>query len=286
MRLLVRLLSKLPLPFLYTIGDAAFVVTYYLLRWRRTVAAENLRLSFPEKSETERAAILKQSYRNLGDLLAEVIWGFGATPEAIRCRVTIENPGLISDRTRAGQPVLLMTAHFCNWEWQVLAGNVVLAKPLCPVYKPQRVATIDRFLLEARSRFGSTPIPHKKFMRELIKRRREANVYAMVADQAPTIDEPKHWTRFLHQQTAFFMGPDTIARALQAPVLFVEMYRTRRGHYTMRASVLAEPPYARGTSPALIERYARALEGEIRASPPDWLWVHRRWKYPMPASGA
>ncbi len=286
MRLFVRILSALPLPVLYAIGGAAFGVTFHLLRWRRSVAAGNLRLAFPEKSEMERAAILKQSYRNLGELLAELVWGFGATPAAIRQRVTMEDPGQISERTRAGQSVLLLTAHFCNWEWQALAGDAVLSEPLFSIYKPQRSAVIDRFLLDARSRFGGTPIPHKKFVRELIRRRREAHVYAMIADQAPTIDEPKYWTRFLHQQTAFFVGADTIARALQATVLFVEMCRTRRGHYTMRLSVIAEPPYVRGSTLEVIERYARALEREIRASPPDWLWVHRRWKYPMPAPGS
>ena len=32
----------------------------------------------------------------------------------------------------------------------------------------------------------------------------------------------------------------------------------------------------------IIEAYARKLEAEIRASPPDWLWVHHKWKYPRP----
>ena len=283
MRSLFKVLSWLPLPALYAIGDALFFVTYYVLRWRRGLASANLARSFPEKSDAERAAILKQSYRNLGDLIAEIMWSYGATPEAMKRRVTVENPELINDETRAGRSVLLMTAHFCNWEWQVLAGNTVLDRPMFPVYKPQRVATMDRFLREARARFGGMPIPHKTLTRELIRRRSEANVYAMVADQTPTIDEPKHWTRFLDQDTAFFVGADAIARILKAPVVFVEMYRVSRGRYRMRVSMLARPPYDRGADTEVIERYARALEREIRNAPADWLWIHRKWKYPKPA---
>jgi KDO2-lipid IV(A) lauroyltransferase len=104
----------------------------------------------------------------------------------------------------------------------------------------------------------------------------------MVADRTPTLDEPKYWTRFLHQDSAFFVGADAIARILQAAVVFVEMQRVRRGHYTMRMSVIAEPPYAPGPSTDVIEHYARALESEIRRSPADWLWIHRKWKYPKP----
>jgi Kdo2-lipid IVA lauroyltransferase/acyltransferase len=283
MRVFFKILSWLPLPALYAISDALFWLAYYVLRWRRRLASENLARSFPEKSEAERAAILKQCYRNLCDLFAENIWSYSATPADIQRHVSVENSELILHRTRAGQSVLLMTAHFCNWEWQVLAGNTVLDEPMFPVYKPQRVVMIDRFLRDARGRFGGSPIPHKRLTRELIRRRSETHVYAMVADQTPTADEPKHWTKFLGQDTAFFVGADAIARILKAAVMFVEMHRVRRGHYTMRVSVIAEPPYERGANAEVIERYARALESEIRGSPADWLWIHRKWKYSRPA---
>jgi KDO2-lipid IV(A) lauroyltransferase len=286
MRLFFRLLSMLPLPVLYRLGATVYFVAHRLLRWRRGIAATNLARAFPEKTAAERAAILAQSYRNLGDLIAEILWSYGATREQLAERVQVENAELINDETRAGRSVLLMTAHFCNWEWQVLAGNLALDRPMFPVYKPQRSMAVDRLLREARARFGGEPIPHKKLTRFLLKRRSEANVYAMVADQTPTIDEPKHWTTFLHQETAFFVGADAIARILQAPVLFVEMHRVARGRYTMRLSRIADPPYAKGRDAKVIERYARALERQIQASPADWLWVHNKWKYARSAVGA
>jgi Kdo2-lipid IVA lauroyltransferase/acyltransferase len=114
----------------------------------------------------------------------------------------------------------------------------------------------------------------------VLRRRREARAYALVADQTPMRNEDKHWTWFLHRETAFYTGADKIARILRAPVLFVTMRRTGKGRYTARFQLLAEPPYDRATSGTIIERYARALEEEIRTSPADWLWVHRKWKYP------
>ena len=29
---------------------------------------------------------------------------------------------------------------------------------------------------------------------------------------------------------------------------------------------------------ALTDRYARLVEAQIHAAPPDWLWSHKRWK--------
>lgn len=283
MRFVFKLLSSFSLETLYRIiGRPFFDWGYYILRWRRRLAANNLARSFPELSAEARAAILKESYRNLADLTSEIIWSYGATPAQIRERVTVENPEVVLERTRAGQSILLLTAHYCNWEWQVLAGNTWLDEPMFPVYKPQRVAAIDNFLREARGRFGGTPIPHTRLTRELLRRRSETHVYAMVADQTPPHNDPQYWTTFLHQDTAFFMGADAIARILQAVVVFVEMRRVRRGYYTMKVSVLAEPPYDRAAGTEIVERYARALENEIRSGPANWLWIHRKWKYPKP----
>jgi len=283
MRFFFKLLSRFSLDALYRIvGRPIFDWGYYIVRWRRKLAADNIARSFPELPAEAHAEILEQSYRNLGDIVAEIIWSYGATPDQIRQRVEVLNPEVVVDRVRAGQSVLLMTAHYCNWEWQVLAGNTWLDEPMFPVYKPQRWGAMDRFLREARGRFGGTPIRADQLKRELLRRRGEAHVYALVADQTPAHDESKHWTTFLHQDTAFFVGADAIARILNAVVVFVEMQRVRRGYYTMKVSVIAEPPYERGAGTAVVERYVRALEAEIRSNPANWLWIHRKWKYPKP----
>ena len=33
----------------------------------------------------------------------------------------------------------------------------------------------------------------------------------------------------------------------------------------------------------IMEGFARELERAVLASPADWLWVQKRWKYPKPA---
>jgi Kdo2-lipid IVA lauroyltransferase/acyltransferase len=282
MRMVFELLSRLPLEWLYQMGAIAGFIVFRVARWRHAIASANIARAFPELGESARASILQGSYRNLGEIIAEFVWSYRATPAQIAERVSIDNPEVITGETQSVRSVLLMTAHYCNWEWQVLASNGVLDHPMYPVYKPQRLASLDRFILAARTRFGGTPIPHKALTRELIRHRREARVYAMVADQVPTIDEPKHWTRFLGQDSAFFVGADAVARILAAPVIFVGMHRVRRGYYRMHLERIAEPPYARGRDFDVIERYARSLETEIRAGPADWLWVHNRWKYARP----
>ncbi|MDR2016053.1 MAG: lysophospholipid acyltransferase family protein [Burkholderiales bacterium] len=279
---LLKGLSYLPLPVLYGIGNAVFILTFYLVRWRRKLAAANLAQSFPEKSEQERKRILRNHYRNLGRVLAEALWGLRADAEKVRARVIVENPEVVKAYADRGQSVLLMAAHFCNWEWTILAAGLWLPVPTAAVYKPQRNEGADRFLKNARSRFGATMIPHKIFTKEVIKRRNEINAYALVADQTPLKDANKHWAHFLNQDTAFFVGTDKLAKIMKAPVFFVEMRRVRQGYYKIRLELIAEPPYDRDGDTDIISRYAEALEREIRKSPEDWLWIHNKWKYTKP----
>ena len=275
-------MSRWPRRVLDGFGYVAYVVTYHVLRWRRRLSLTNLDNAFPEKTPAERAEILRQSYRNLGSFLAEALWGWNASAEALAERVRIVNPELIARFTSRGQSVVLLAAHFCNWEWLLLTAGIELRIPIDAVYKPQRVRGIDDFLKARRSRFGGNPIPHQSFMFEVMKRRGEVRAYALVADHTPKHNEEKHWTRFLNQDTAFFVGADKIAKIVKAPVIYVAMRRDGPGRYVVELSLLAEPPYDRDSGPEIVERYARKLEEEIRRSPADWLWLHRKWKYRKP----
>ena len=284
---LLRALGRLPLTSLYGFAWIVYFVTFRLLRWRRELAARNIARSFPEKTPEARAAILEQSYRNMSEVFVELLWGWRASAEDLKARMMIDNPELVARFVAEKRSVILLTAHVCNWEWLLPGGGAHFGIPIDAVYKPIRVASLDAYMRDARSRFGGQPIPIKSFAFELLRRAGQPRAYGLVADQTPLKSMDKHWTRFLNQDTAFFVGAEKIARFLEAPVVYVAMRRLKRGHYAVRLHVLAEPPYedpdTAGGDTWITEAYARKLEEEIRASPADWLWVHNKWKYPKPA---
>lgn len=277
----LKLLSRLPLQVLYALTDCLYVVIYHIWGFRRELSLSNLRNSFPDKPAPELERIARQAYRNACNMIAEVLKAAVMSREELRRRVRILNIEILDRFTKAGQPVVLLASHHCDWEWLLLASCLELKISVDAVYKPLRVDAIDRFMLEMRSRFGGNPIPVKDFLVEVLGRRKGARMIALVADQTPLQSEEKHWTRFLNQDTAFFVGADKIARITRSPVFFVGMTRVRRGYYEARLQLLAEPPYAaEGTE--IIERYARVAEAHIAQHPADWLWMYRKWKYRKP----
>lgn len=277
--LFLRSLALWPLSVLHRIGDGLHFLVFHVFKWRVALSRSNIAGAFPDKTAQEHEDILANSYRNLSRTLMEAMWGYRASGEALTARVAFENPEAIEGYKAARQSVVLLTAHTCNWEWLLLAAGARFGIPIDAVYKPLRMTGVDRYVRDARSRFGGNPIPFKSFLFELMRRAHEPRAYAMVADQTPMKKMAKYWTRFLNRDTAFYLGPEKIARYLDAPVLYVEMKRVRVGFYSVRFHVLAEPPYDDDAGSVIAERYARGLEATIRAHPADWLWQHNKWKY-------
>ncbi len=284
MRLILKALTHIPLPILYVFGYVAYFIAFHLMRWRRDRAERDIANAFPEKSPEWRADLLRQCYRNLADTIVEAFWGFGASAEQLKSRVKFADSDLIQRAIDKRQTIVLLAAHHGNWEWLLLAAGAHFPIPIDVVYQPQRLASLDDFLRDARCRFGGKLIPRKQFVYELLSHAGEPRAYALIADQTPRKEDPKHWTRFLRQDTAFFVGAGKIARFLESPVYFVSMKRERRGHYVVELDVIAEPPYEDIDDAAIVERYARCLERAILDSPADWLWLQKKWKYAKPAS--
>jgi Bacterial lipid A biosynthesis acyltransferase len=86
MRAVLKALTHLPLPIMYAVGYVVFFIVFYLMRWRRDRAKDDIANAFPEMSPKERAAILKASYRNLADTVAESFWGFGSSARSTASR--------------------------------------------------------------------------------------------------------------------------------------------------------------------------------------------------------
>lgn len=286
MRHVVNTLTRVHLGLLYGIGWFVHVVVFHVVRWRRDQVGADIDQAFPGKTAAERARIVRASYRNLADVVMETIWGLGASGDELRRRVVFENPELVDRCAAAKQSVVLLTPHLCNWEWLLLAGGATFGLPIDAVYQTLRVGFVDRYLRDARSRFGGRPFARQDFVYELMSRADTPRAYGLIADQTPRHDQRKHWTHMLNRDTAFFVGAERVTRFLDATVLYVDMRRVRRGHYAVRFTVLAEPPYAPDAglddSP-IMEAFARQLERAVIERPAEWLWVQKRWKYPKHA---
>jgi KDO2-lipid IV(A) lauroyltransferase len=261
------------------------VLSFYVLRHRRHVIVAQLELVFPSLTKAERERIHKQFLKNYCEVLVEILKGASIPADALKRRVRITNLHAALTHLDAGRSVMFLTSHMCNWEWLLQAVTLHLGYPLDAAYKPIRRESGERQLLAVRTRFGARLVPAKDVLADLLRRRGIVHALAMNADQTPLATDRLHWTRFLGQDTAFYVGGEQIARATRLPIFYVRMRRVRRGHYEVDISELWDGR-ERTESGELTDRYARACEADVLARPADWLWTYRRWRFKKPLYGA
>jgi Kdo2-lipid IVA lauroyltransferase/acyltransferase len=284
LRLLFKTLSRAPLWALYALSRVLYVLAYYVARHRHRVIREQLAKVFPNKAESERAAIHKRFLKNFCDVLVEVVKSMTIEPAEMSARVRVDNLQSVRSFLDAGRSVMLVTSHLGNWEWLLQGVTLQLGYPVDAAYKPLHDAWAERLMLEVRSRFGARLIPAKELLADFLRRRGVVRALAMNADQAPVSTDKRYWTQFLGQDTAFYVGAEQIARAMRLPVVYLLMRRVRRGRYEVEIRNLWDGREALEPN-AITERYARACEADVLEHPADWLWSYRRWKLKKPLYG-
>ena len=272
-----RLLARVPLSALYGLASFAGWLTFRFFPYRKDVVRENLSKAFPAFDEGQLREVMRRYYLGFAQMLMEIIKSVRMPADELRRRARIVNVEAPRALLARGESVLLVAAHQCNWEWMLLALSIELGYPVDAAYKPLVNDWAEREMKKVRTRFGSRLVPAKDLLPDILKRRGSVRAIAMVADQEPTTSEHKYWTHFLGRDTAFYMGPEEIARVTRLPVFFIAMRRIARGQYEMEFQPLAAGGDV-GPSGALTERYARLVEQQIHAAPPDWPWSHKRWK--------
>jgi KDO2-lipid IV(A) lauroyltransferase len=183
---------------------------------------------------------------------------------------------ILTKRLAEGKTVLVLTAHLFNWEWLSLITSTQQPYTVYFVYQELSNKFFDKLMLKIRTRFGGEPLKMQNVLKEVIQNHHKARIVALLADQSPAGNEKDHWTEFLHQDTAFFSGAEKIALKLKLPVIFGGATRIKRGHYELYFEEIYHPQEKNEAN--ITENYVRLLEKQIRETPSNWLWSHKRWK--------
>lgn len=277
MSTVLMLISRLPLSIQYGLGYVLYLLLYRLLRVRRHIVFGNLCKAFPHLDQSDINQVARGFYRNYADVVMEMVKSITMDRQDLGDRVRFDNLDMIEEELARGQPVLLTVAHHCNIEWLLLALCCRLNYPMEAIYRPVANASVERIMTTAYTRFGGVLVDDRSVVKEVMARKNVPRVVAIASDQAPNINDQKVWVDFLHQETAFFLAPDTIARFVNYPVYFLTMNRLSRGYYEAAFKRIAQPPYV-GKEQTILKAYIAAVEKQITDYPEDWLWIHNRWK--------
>ena len=278
-------MARLPFRVLYCISDVIFVLLYHVVHYRRKVALDNIRASFPEKSDKECRDICREFFRNFADYFVETIKLAHVSDEQIKKRFEIVGIEHVDRLFAEGRSIAMYFGHCGNWEWGTSITLWSRFKPsekivYAQVYRPLTNHWFNEYFLKLRSRFGSVSYEKKLVFRDLLMLRRAGKqaIVGFMSDQKPSAGDVTHVVKFLNHPTAMITGTETIVRRLGMAALYWDVEKPSRGHYRMTVRPITDdathlPDFA------VTDAYARMLEDTIRRSPSIWLWTHKRWKY-------
>ena len=266
----------------YFFGTLCFLLLCDVLHYRRKVIMDNLRRSFPDKSEKELQKICRGTYKNLAEQIINTISQAGVSDRTLMHRMKVNDAEKIQKEI-GDRSAIMLTAHFGPWEAGSTVSLVVPDQTFVAVYHKLTNPVIDELMKRIRQHTNVELVDMKHTMRHFIDNRNKRPIaMGLIADQNPVLRANMHWYKFLHQWTAFFEGGETLALKYHLPVYYFSPKRLSAGHYEGTFTLIYDgeeqvEPFT------ITERYVRLLENDINANPEMWMWSHRRWKHTPPA---
>ncbi|PJJ74635.1 KDO2-lipid IV(A) lauroyltransferase [Thermoflavifilum aggregans] len=278
------LISLLPFPVLYVLSDVFYGCVYYIIGYRKNLVRQHLAQAFPESGSVELRKMEKAFYHDLCDMVVETIKMMTISPQTLQRRFQCDL-SLLHRLAAEGKSCQIQLGHRFNWEWANLYFKLGTSVPFLVVYMPISNLHVERLMNYIRRRFGTVLIPADRVLEAMKPWQSQPHITILVADQNPSSARRCYWENFLNRPTAFYKGPELIARRFGEVVIFGDIQKIRRGYYhAIIREVFPEPAHT--AEGQISHAFSQFLEQKIHEQPHNWLWSHRRWKHQPPPGWA
>lgn len=251
---------------------------------RRDVALDNLKQAFPEHDDAWRRDVYRDMCVAMGTTLAE--FARFDRPGPMADMIAYDRPAVITDALKQGRGVLLVSAHFGNWE-AMGAGLAERGFPVTALGARQRNPLVEDALNRLREARSVRSIAVGKSLRPIVQALRRGRCVATLADQDGGPDG--FFLNFLGRPASVQSGIFRLAARAGVPIVTGAAVRTVEGlrgeiHDPLWPEAVRDPEAVDAEARRLAAAYTERVERIVRRHPEQWWWVHRRWRTrPQPA---
>ncbi len=253
---------------------------YYLIPIRKTTVIENLKIAFPDSKMNRIKSIAFGCYKSFAITLVEILYIPQMNEADIKNQLICENLGFLRSKYEENKGVILLSAHFGNWEYLVASLGVQLNLPLSAISKEQRNPYVSKWMNKARTKWTNNVVPLGISIRRTYQTLLDKQIVIIVADQRAAEKSIK--VKFFGREVSVFVGPAVLALKTGAPIIYAISVRQSDYYYkTVFTEISKEnlPESQDEKIKELSQRHMSYLEGYIRKYPEQWLWMHKRWKH-------
>ncbi len=242
------------------------------------IARTKMRIAFPDAGQAELDGYLNAMWDNLGRTLGEVanmdridMTPGGAHLEAVNLQA-------LDAINAAGRAVVFVGGHFANWEMQpAFIGHYMTNCGIA--YRAVNNPLVEDRIRAMRTAYGVNFFAPKGAAgaRVIMSELKSGASIAMLTDQKMNdgIAAP-----FLGREGMTPSAPARMALRYGLDVVPMSLQRLDGVRFRITVHDPLERPEGTGSDAvlALTTRINAFLEDQIRAAPPQWFWVHRRFE--------
>lgn len=270
----------LPLNLSLLIGRRFGDTAYYLIGKRKAVAYRNLRAAFRGKyNPAQSHTIIRKAYQNLAQSYIELLRFPIMGEDYFKKYITIEGDEKLKRALKEeGKGVIVLTAHFGNWELSSLAASIEGYK-MNVLARWQKFERLNGYLNRMRSFRGANVIFKADAKEQILKVLNNNEVVGILSDQDG--GSRGEFVEFFGRLASTPKGVAHFSLKTGAPIFPVFIVRQKGAYHKITVeediSVLPSGDIAKDIHEVL-QRFANALQSYIERYPDQWLWMHKRWK--------
>lgn len=270
-----------PLRFIQRVARLKGLFFYHFIPIRKKVAYKNLKLAFPDKPDNEINSIIRGAYINVMTVIFEFFYLPRLHGEKL---LRLLDPGdltLINEKLKTGKGLVIVSAHFGNWELTAYGCAQLSGEPFNVIVKEQSNKLIDKRINRIRELQGNKMIEMSSAARDVLSLLRKNKIVAMLGDQsAPKENSVK--VKLFTEDVPTFEGAARFTIKTGARVIFGISVRKDDGSYKVilkDIDVSKYTEYNEDNIAKLTQEHADILAEFIRQYPDHWLWFHKKFKH-------
>lgn len=273
--LLQKVMQTLPVDLSSRLGARIGGVIGPMMRGKSKMFRDNFAVAFPELSESELDALVRQAWRNAGRVLGEYPHLKSILEDPDRLQIEIRHPVPVFEDT--ARPFVAVAAHLANWE---VTGSAMarLGIPNAGLYSPPTNPLLDKMLRDSRAALNSELVPRDNSARRLMRALQQGRSVGIIVDRRVNEGHP---IRFFGHDKESSLMPAKLALKFDSELTPLQVQRTGDARYR----VIFHPPITPSDPDAdeneqavdMTQQLHGLFEAWIRENPADWFCSKRMW---------
>ncbi len=257
---------------------------YYLSSRYKKVSRQNLDFIFHDTlSDQEKKDITKYAFKNLSFNFLHAMELRHMSKEDLQKKITIQNIQAVQRVHAEGRVVIYVTTHYCSWELGGASIGVFI-EPLIAVYKKMKNRQYEKWLLEARDKFGNISMEKTNVVKPLVKNLKNGLACGLLIDTNIS-QKDGVIINFMGKALRQTSTPAYLARKFNAAIIPVTMRTDDEQNYTLMLFDEIKVQKTDDIDADILQAtqlQADWLADLIQKEPKFWFWLHRRFKNDHP----